>query len=80
MTTTNYGSLDQHILATRDAKLNEALTSFGNWCLSRAAGDHDQYTTLTMLKRRATDIENSVNKAGWRAANEFTQANATQDL
>lgn len=80
MTTPSYGPLDRHLLDACKEHLNAALISFGNWCINRANGDHDQYTTLTMLKRRATDIESAVNKAGWRAITEFNQANETKDL
>lgn len=54
----------------RKAELNRRLEVLAQWAVARAQGDHDEDTTLTMLKRRVEQIEDGVNRAGWRAAAE----------
>ena len=54
------------ICDARKARLSEALQTLSKWCAKRSEGDHDEDTTLTMLKRKCSEIEDSVTRAGWR--------------
>lgn len=54
----------------RRRQLNEDLRALGAWCLSRADGDHNEETTLTMLERRAGDLRRRCLDAGRRSRHE----------
>lgn len=56
------------IYAARKEELNRRLLVLAEWAVKRATGDHDEATTMTMLKKRVLEIEDGVNRAGWRAA------------
>jgi hypothetical protein len=62
---------DQIIEAARRNRLNQGLLSLASWCQSRAAGDHDIETTLTMLREKAEKLPWRVAKAGADALEEF---------
>lgn len=53
--------------AARKPVLKQRLLTLASWCQSRASGEHDDETTLTMLERKALEIRQNVNKAGWKA-------------
>jgi hypothetical protein len=55
----------------RLARLNTGLLNLSEWCKSRAEGQHDQYTTLTMLEKKATELKHRVDKAGWDAMKDY---------
>lgn len=54
------------IQAAKKQRLNDGLRTIAEWCISRADGDHDTDTTLTMLERKATSLRGLVLKAGWK--------------
>jgi len=56
--------IDQAITDARIKRLNEGLLSLSDWCKSRSENPHDQYTTLTMLEKKATELKHKVDKAG----------------
>lgn len=62
-------TLDQRIHEARTARLRAGLRSLGEWALRRAEGDHDIHTTLTMLARKAAELPDAVNRAGWAESN-----------
>lgn len=68
-----YDDFTNHVMDARKLRLNEVLHTLGDWCHARAAGDHNEMTTLTLLSRRISEIESSVNRAGWRAAAEYNK-------
>ena len=49
----------------RKERLNRGLRTLASWAQSRAMGDHDDETTLTMLERKTAELRAAVNKAGW---------------
>ena len=51
----------------RKERLDQGLRTLANWCLTRAMGDHDTETTLTMLEKKAAELRGKVMKAGWEA-------------
>lgn len=51
----------------RRRRLSADLRALGKWCLSRADGDHNEETTLSMLERRAGNLRRRCMEAGWRA-------------
>jgi hypothetical protein len=51
----------------RKERLNRGLRTLASWAQSRAMGEHDDETTLTMLERKAAELRDAVNKAGWDA-------------
>lgn len=53
----------------RDARLKMGLLNLAHWCFQRAAGDHDDETTLTMLETKANELRSKVLRAGWAASN-----------
>jgi hypothetical protein len=65
------------IETARRNRLNQGLLALASWCRSRAAGDHDIETTLTMLKSKAGALPWRVVKAGADALDEFIE-NQTQ--
>jgi hypothetical protein len=68
---------DQTIKAARRERLNQGLLALASWCQSRAVGDHDIETTLTMLREKAEKLPWRVAKAGADALEEFRD-NQTQ--
>jgi len=62
---------DQIIEAARRERLNQGLRALASWCQSRAAGDHDIETTLTMLREKAEKLPWRVAKAGADALEKF---------
>ena len=62
------------IYAARKAELNRRLLVLAEWAVKRANGDHDEDTTMTMLKKRILEIEDGVNRAGWREANRESES------
>jgi hypothetical protein len=59
------------ISEARRTRLKQALVALAKWASARAEGDHDTETTITMLKRRASEIQDQVDRAGWAASTEF---------
>lgn len=51
-------------------RLNQGLRVLSSWCLSRAMGEHDTGTTLSMLEGKVADLRGNVIQAGWKAVNE----------
>ena len=51
--------------SARKERLNRGLRTLASWAQSRAMGDHDDETTLTMLERKTVELRAAVNKAGW---------------
>ena len=49
----------------RKERLNRGLRTLASWAQSRAMGEHDDETTLTMLERKTMELRAAVNKAGW---------------
>ena len=49
----------------RKERLNRGLRTLASWAQSRAMGEHDDETTLTMLERKTAEVRAAVNKAGW---------------
>jgi hypothetical protein len=68
---------DQIIEAARRNRLNQGLLSLASWCQSRAAGNHEIDTTLTMLREKAEKLPWRVAKAGADALEKFRD-NQTQ--
>jgi hypothetical protein len=68
---------EQTIEAARRERLNQGLLSLASWCQSRAVGDHDIETTLTMLCKKAEILPWRVAKAGEYALEKFRD-NKTQ--
>lgn len=66
-------TIDIAVNDARIKRLNEGLINLSGWCKSRSENPHDQYTTLTMLEKKATELKHKVDKAGWAAANEFKE-------
>ena len=62
---------NQLLNEARLARLNTGLLNLAEWCKARAEGEHDQYTTLTMLERKAADLKHRVDKAGWDALKDY---------
>ena len=60
--------MSTEIYAARKQRLNEGLLSLSEWCAARAAGNHDDDTTLTLLEKKASTLRGKVNAAGWRAS------------
>jgi hypothetical protein len=55
------------IARARKERLNQGLLTLSSWAASRAAGDHDEDTTLSMLKRKVAELHDAVDRAGWLA-------------
>jgi len=55
------------VMVARNRNLSDRLASLSGWCKSRSEGIHDTETTLTMLKKKVSNIEHRVNQAGWNA-------------
>lgn len=53
--------------SARKERLRQGLLTLASWAQSRANGEHDDETTLTMLERKAAELRSAVNKAGWAA-------------
>ncbi len=51
----------------RKERLNRGMLTLASWAQSRAMGEHDDETTLTMLERKTAELRSTVNKAGWDA-------------
>lgn len=51
-------------------RLNRGLRTLGQWCFERAAGEHNEETTLTMLIRKVGELEEAVLRSGWAASTE----------
>jgi hypothetical protein len=47
--------------------LSRELEGLGAWCLSRAQGQHDVQTTLTLLERKTARVRERLLRAGWKA-------------
>lgn len=62
--------MDPAIETARTERLKLGLHNLAAWCHARAEGEHDNETTLTMLKRKAAELEDAVNRAGAAAASE----------
>jgi hypothetical protein len=62
---------EQIIEAARRNRLNQGLLALANWCQSRAMGNHEIDTTLTMLCKKAEILPWRVAKAGEYALEEF---------
>ena len=58
---------EANIRIARMEELNRRLRVLSEWALNRTTGGHDTETTITMLRRRVEEIEDGVNRAGWRA-------------
>lgn len=63
-------------LKARKARLNQGLLTLASWAQSRATGEHDEGTTLTMLARKVGDLNQAVQKAGWHAVEQHEEARA----
>jgi|688.fasta_scaffold01478_38 hypothetical protein len=51
----------------RKERLNRGLLTLSSWASSRTIGNHDEDTTLSMLKRKITELCDAVDRAGWGA-------------
>ena len=69
-------SVDSIIKASRHTRLIQGLYSISAWCASRAAGEHDDETTMTMLQKKTSDLSHAIDRAGWNAASDFLKPNA----
>ena len=69
-------SVDSIIKAARHTRLIHGLYSISAWCASRADGEHDDETTMTMLQKKTSDLSHAIDKAGWNAASDFLKPNA----
>lgn len=65
------GSESAVLAAARAAELERRLKTLATWATARAMGNHDTETTLTMLEKRVGEIAHGVNRAGWRALDEY---------
>jgi hypothetical protein len=54
--------------SARKERLNQGLLTLSSWAAGRAAGDHDEDTTLSMLKRKVAELHDAVDRAGWLAS------------
>lgn len=61
----------QVIADAQRERLNYGLETMASWCASRASGEHDIQTTLTMLEKKAAELRGKVMEAGWVAANDY---------
>jgi len=52
----------------RKDELNRRLLVLASWSATRAHGEFDTETTLTMLKKKVIDLEDGMKRAGWSAA------------
>lgn len=52
----------------RKDELNRRLLVLALWSATRAHGEFDTETTLTMLKKKVIDLEDGMKRAGWSAA------------
>lgn len=48
---------------TEKEYLKKRLKTLAAWCSTRADGDHDTETTLSLLRRKVTQTEDGANKA-----------------
>ena len=48
---------------TEKEYLKQRLKTLASWCATRADGDHDPETTLSLLRRKMAQTEDGVNKA-----------------
>jgi hypothetical protein len=62
---------EQSIEAARRNRLNQGLMALASWCQSRATGDHDIETTLTMLHAKVKKLPWQLAKAGGDALEKF---------
>ena len=60
--------MSTEIYAARKQRLNEGLWALSDWCAARAAGNHDDGTTLTMPEKKASTLRGKVDAAGWRVS------------
>jgi hypothetical protein len=63
------------LYTARRNRLNEGLCTISDWCAKRAEGNYDDSTTITMLLRKVNELPHQVDKAGWRALDEFNKQN-----
>lgn len=63
----------------RKARLNQGLRTLASWAQSRAMGEHDDETTLTILERKTAELRAAVNKAGWDSVAESYSPNTKLD-
>ena len=61
--------------SARKERLNRGLRTLASWAQSRAMGEHDDETTLTMLERKVSELRAAVNKAGWDSVAESYSPN-----
>jgi hypothetical protein len=57
------GTRDTYKMARKE-RLNLGLQMLASWAQSRAMGEHDDETTLTLLERKIAKLRVAVNKAG----------------
>lgn len=55
------------IQKARDLQTSKSLLVLADWCLRRAAGNHNERTTQTMLRRKVEELGEAVDRAGWLA-------------
>lgn len=48
-------------------RMNDGLVSLAEWASARSAGPHNPDTTLTMLRRKAAELDERSMAAGYRA-------------
>jgi hypothetical protein len=67
--------METELNTARKERLNHGLRVLASWAQSRAMGEHDVETTLTLLERKVANLRAAVNKAGWGTANLKTNQN-----
>jgi geranylgeranyl pyrophosphate synthase len=68
-----------HIARARKERLNQGLLTLFSWAAGRAAGDHDEDTTLSMLKRKTAELCDAVDRAGWLASTKADESEREMD-
>lgn len=61
--------LDTAIAKARQNRLNQGLLTLSDWTSARAQKNHNEQTSLSILKRKVAELEDAVNRAGWAASN-----------
>ena len=73
-------SLDSVCQKARHERLIWGLITLSSWCSSRASGQHDDATTITMLERKTRELVISIDEAGWKAISDHISANDQEHL
>lgn len=75
MNIVNTEALVTSISIARRERLEMGLLHLAQWAKRRADGDFNVETTTSILTRKVGELKDAVDRAGWRAREEFSTSN-----